>query len=109
MKQSVTKYQFERAFAEIGRENQFSHEALGAIFDYIEDIDESCDTETELDVIAICCDFSEDTWEAIADDYSIDTHDCADEIEAMETVESYLLDNSWCAQTTTGSFVYQAF
>ena len=58
MKQTVNEYQFERAFNEC-RPNDFSYKGLKALFDYLEQYEEETGQELELDVIAICCDFTE--------------------------------------------------
>ncbi len=59
MKTTVSEHDFCEAFVKCGRENSFSYEARKAIFEWLEQMDESCGTETELDPIAICCEFSE--------------------------------------------------
>ena len=58
MKQNINEYQFRRAF-ETSRPNNFSYEGLRALFDYLEQYEEETGQELELDVIAICCDFTE--------------------------------------------------
>ncbi len=58
MKTTVNKYDFERAFMAI-RPDNFSRAGLDAMFDYLNQYEDETDTEIELDVIAICCDFSE--------------------------------------------------
>lgn len=58
MKQTISFYDFERAFHDI-RPDNFSYSGLKALFDYLEEYEESTDEEIELDVIAICCDYSE--------------------------------------------------
>ena len=69
MKQTITHAsQFRDAFHAAGRAEQFSYEALGLLFDYLEEMD----SEMELDVVAICCEYSEDSPEAIAESYSIE-------------------------------------
>ena len=109
MKATVYKSDFVQAFHNCGRGNQFSTEALETIYEWFEELDDSCGTETELDVIAICCDFSEDNWESIADNYSIDTADCEDNDEAEQAVEEYLIYNTSLVGKTSTGFVYQAF
>lgn len=110
MKQTITFSQFTDAFRDMGREDQFTYSALQALFDYFKQFDEDCGGETELDVIAICCDFTEDTWEAIADNFSIDTSDCEDEDEGKQAVEEYLLENTSLVDILpSGSMVYQDF
>ena len=59
MKQSITVSQFDDAFVNMGRQDQFSYEARHALYEFIEELDEDCGTETELDVIALCCEFTE--------------------------------------------------
>ena len=111
MKQSVSKYDFERAFADCGRKDQFSYDALNALYDWFEQYDDDCGTETELDVIAICCDFSEDGWDDIAQNYNIDLTDCDDDDDyKAQAVEDYLSENTLLVARLTGDvFVYQSF
>jgi hypothetical protein len=52
----VTKSMFIDAFKQQRPEN-FSYDALGAMFDYFDDF--GSDVDVELDVVAICCEFSE--------------------------------------------------
>lgn len=59
MKESVNKSMFHQRFADYNRKDQFSSAGLSALFDYLEEYEESCGTEIELDVIALCCDYSE--------------------------------------------------
>ena len=59
MKQSITVSQFDDAFRDYGREDNFSYQGRHALYEYLEQMDEDCGTETELDVIALCCEFSE--------------------------------------------------
>ena len=97
--------QFRDQFHRYGRGDQFSYEALGLLFDYLND----CGSDVELDVIAICCDFSEDTPESIADNYSIDTEGL-DDSEIKNAVLSYLENNtSIVGETSSGNFVYRQF
>lgn len=59
MKQSIGFGQFCDAFRNMGRNEQFTYAGKRALFDYLEEYEESTDTEVELDVIALCCDYSE--------------------------------------------------
>lgn len=59
MKQTINEYQFIQAFRDCGRHEQFSRPGLVALFEYLEQLEQDCGTEIELDPIAICCDFSE--------------------------------------------------
>ena len=59
MKQAVSNYDFEQAFNAMGRGDQFSYAGKKALFNYLEEYEESCGEEIELDVIALCCEFTE--------------------------------------------------
>ena len=59
MIQTINQGQFIDAFRAMGRETQFSYGALCALFDYLNE-HEGCGTiGNELDVIALCCTFTE--------------------------------------------------
>ncbi len=58
MKTTVSLSDFRTAFASLGREN-FSYTGLEALYNWLEELDDDCGTETELDVITLCCDFVE--------------------------------------------------
>lgn len=109
MKTTVSRYDFERAFSDAGRKDQFSYEGLSILFDYLEDYEEGTGEEIEMDVIALCCDYYEETWQAIAENYSINLDDCEDEDEKIETVEAYLQDHTAVCGRTADGFVYAAF
>jgi len=66
MKQQISKCQFRDRFRDMGRSEQFSYDALGALYDHLEEFDENM----ELDVIALCCDFTEyENLEELQKDY----------------------------------------
>ena len=52
--QTLDKHSFIDAFMASSRKDQFSYEALGAIFDYLEEYSDSTGEPVELDIIAIC-------------------------------------------------------
>ncbi|KKS05288.1 MAG: hypothetical protein UU59_C0051G0008 [candidate division WWE3 bacterium GW2011_GWE1_41_27] len=58
MKQTVSKSDFIDAFKKTRPEN-FSYAGLESLFEYLEDFEANSGEEMELDVIAICCDFTE--------------------------------------------------
>jgi len=85
-----------------GRHDQFSYEGMELLFDFLEE----CDPDMELDVIALCCDYSENSPEAIIEAYGIESDD-EDESDAAEAATAYLESNSTIIGTTsTGSIVY---
>ena len=56
---TIDIYEFRRAFADYNRADQFSYEGLGALFDWLEEMSDGCTEPYELDVIALCCEFTE--------------------------------------------------
>jgi hypothetical protein len=93
----INKSQFRDEFARMGRANQFSYDALGLLFDYMED----CDPDAELDVIAICCEYSEDIEAQIVQNYGL--HEDQD-------VTDYLSEHTTVIGTTdAGAIVYAQF
>lgn len=100
MKQTVDLYTFRNAFQNL-RPDNFSHEGLEVLFDYLEEYESATGEELELDVIAICCDFSEDAADSIARSYNIDVEDCEDADEVAEAVKEYLEDE--------GAFIGESF
>jgi predicted ArsR family transcriptional regulator len=108
MKTTVSRYDFERAFVDAGRKNQFSYEALGLLFAYLEEYEESTGEEIELDVVALCCEYYEDTLESIAANYCIDLEGMDDD-EQIEAVREYLQDNTQLVGETATGFVYACF
>jgi hypothetical protein len=108
MKTTVSKYDFERAFVDADRKENFSYEALGLLFDYFEDYEEETGQEIELDVIAICCEYSEDNPDDIITNYSIDVEGMDDD-EKIEAVRDYLEAHTTLVGETATGFVYLAF
>lgn len=102
MYQTINKSQFRDAFHAMGRGDQFTYDGLNMLFSYFEDTA----PDAELDVIAICCGYSEDMPEYIADQYDIDTEDMSDG-ETLDAVLEYLGNNSLVVGVTdAGAVVY---
>ena len=59
MKKSIYFNDFVEAFEKMGRMEHFSLKGLKALFDYLEEYEEDTGIEIELDVNALCCDFTE--------------------------------------------------
>lgn len=97
--QIVNRSTFIDSFTKADRQDNFSFEGLCALYDYFDDMDESW----ELDVIAICCDFSEYDLKDLRREYP-DYNDSSD-----EELLSYLNDNTVVFDLDNGSYVIQAF
>jgi hypothetical protein len=102
--------QFRDEFRQRGRADQFSYEALGLLFDYLEEVDPDYD----LDVIALCCEYSEESAADIARNYGIDLNDCDPEDGDYEeqcaaAVLAYLHDHTSVVGVTPSGIVYAQF
>lgn len=103
MKQTVNFNSFVDAFRAYNRYDQFGYEALRVLFDYLEECEQSCNEELELDVIALCCEYSADTVTDIIEQYNIDIDGETDSDVVFELVMDYLNDNtSICGTYTDG-------
>ena len=109
MKQSINFSQFIDAFKAHDRYDGYGYEALKVIYNYLEEYEEETGQEIELDVVAICCDYSAENHTDIAANYSIDL-DGLDDDEAKNTVIEYLqYHTSYLGEAYEGNLVYQVF
>ena len=111
MKQTVNFSTFQTAFEQL-RPNNFSYEGLTALFDYFEQYEADTGEELELDVIAICCEYSEYTLYEIASDYGyINSFDLSDDEKlTLEKALSFLDDNTHVVGVTSqNTIVFRQF
>tara|TARA_R100000458_G_scaffold50585_1_gene50820 strand:+ start:1135 stop:1437 length:303 start_codon:yes stop_codon:yes gene_type:complete len=59
MKLDVDFHRFGKAFNDCGRGNQFSYDGLKALYEYIINFEEETGEEIVLDVIGLCCEYTE--------------------------------------------------
>ena len=99
MKTTVTYYEFRDTFNYV-RPDNFSSNALIALSEYIEELEEDCGIEIEFDVIALCCDYVEyECWEDFWAEY--DKEDFPD--------EDTLRDHTTFISVKGGGFIIGAF
>jgi len=117
MKQSITFSQFVDSFSE-ERKNQFSYDGKKALFEYLEEYEESTGEDIELDIVALCCEYTE--YDSVSDylaDYStdIDRKDYENEEEYLEAVENEIADKTMFIPihdykgTKLDSFIIQSY
>jgi hypothetical protein len=110
MKTTVSLYYFRDAFVRAGRKDQFSYDALGLIFEYLEDQENDTGYEYDLDVIGLCCELAEQSPEAIASDYSYEIDENENDEEIAKQVMDFLCDQTTVLGTTAaGDIVYVQF
>jgi len=105
MKQTVTEYIFVDSFRHAGRESQFTVPARRALFAHLEELEDSCGTEFELDPVGICCEWREypSALEA-AEDYGF-----KDGIDSKDEAPLEWLQNRTQVVEFEGGIVIQCF
>ena len=110
MFQSVNFTDFCNAFRAHERNDQFSYEGKRALFDFLESYEEETGERIELDVIAFCCDYTEQDAETIAQDYRIDISDADGDAKRIDDiVRDYLENHTMVLGQTQFGFVYANF
>ena len=96
MTMTMSVYDFRNAFLSSSeRKDQFSLQALSALFEYLEEVEEDCGEEIEFDMIAICREYREyDTALEAAESYGFVADDDLDDDGKEDAAESYLLDST---------------
>ena len=102
-----THGQFADAFVRMGRGDQFTYSALGALFNFYDDFE----GDVELDPIAICCDWSEysSALEAAIDfGYEDNDEDLLDDMQEALAMD-WLNDHTVVLTADNGSVVVESF
>ena len=103
---------FINEFKAYNRQDNFSLEGLRILFESLEQVASDCEINMEMDVIALCCEYDEDSIVNIINLYDIDVTDCDDD-EKIETVQDYLQSNTFVCGSYDDEgvthFIYQAF
>jgi hypothetical protein len=101
MRTTVSQHAFIDAFRSSNTyKDNFTYKGLQALFDYLEDLEQDTGTEIELDIVALCCDFTEATLEYIQSQYP--DH----EIETLEDLQYY---TQAFPVPDTDRIIYQSF
>lgn len=98
MIKTISEYDFISEFQKMAR-NKFSYGGLGALFNYLDELD--YDNSDEFDVIGICCNFTEyENFAEFQGDYSNLN---------IETVEDINKHTTLIAIENSDSFIIQQF
>jgi hypothetical protein len=106
MYQTVNESDFRDAFRAYDRADSFSHEGLGLLFDFLEEMAADTGDKYELDVIALCCDFRELTTAELLDEYGADPEIVTDDVSAAEWLND---ETMYVGTTSDGHHIFQAF
>ena len=105
MKQTVYLSDFRYAFHKMERANQFSYQGLEWLFDHCNELERDLGEDYELDVIALCCDFTQSTYEDIKRDYNLDLNDD----NLPKGVIDYLEENTLIVNYNDTTVLFQQF
>ena len=91
-------------------DSYYSREGLKKLFNFLDQLDETCGEQTEFDPISIRCEYFEESLEDIITSYDIDIDEDADEDDKIEAVRRYLdYRTTLVAVLNNGNFLYRAF
>lgn len=98
MYKSITFSTFCDAFHNMDRNDQFTYKGKQALFDYLEELESATGMQIELDVIALCCYYSEEPLADVLENYSLED---LTELEQNTQVINF--------DTQTGLVIYQNY
>jgi len=90
MKRTIDYYDFVDEFNRYDRADNFSRDGLNQLFNYMEEVN----SEYELDVIALCCDFSQCSLREFADAFGLECNDN----DLIDTVVGHIEKNGFWYQ-----------
>lgn len=77
------------------RPDNFSYEALELLFDFFEQLEDDLGEQIELDVIAICCEYCEESIKDYISNYSLqDETEGLEDDELLEFIRGHLHNSS---------------
>jgi hypothetical protein len=84
---TISSYAFHDEFQSIdSRRDTFSYNAREALFKYLDNLSDETETPIELDIVAICCDYTE--YESAFEAVDAYTEDCPYLLDEDELLES---------------------
>ena len=105
MKRTVYKQQFINAFEEYGRSENFTTAGQLALFEYFTELEEETEIEFELDIIGICCAYTEyDDLQELCKAYGKEYNE-----EEEESIIEYFSGKTIILKTAIDSFVIENF
>jgi len=90
-------------FRKYDRLENFTYEGTQVLFEYLDELGE----DVELDVIGLCCDYYEMTFDDIVQNYSIDVPEDCDDLR--QVVRDYLENETVILGETSTGFVFACF
>lgn len=96
-----TRFAFASLFNDYGRGNQFTYQGFDALYWYFSDLSDDLGEDISIDVVAICCEWTEyDSLKELADAYGIDKS------MSDTDVRDGLSDIGTCLKTEGGTYLF---
>ena len=103
----VTENDFRNAFQEL-RPTKFSYDGLNALYEYFEEYEDSTGEKIELDVMAICCEYTE--YESIEEfNNAYDKEWTLEELQDHTQVIEFEMLIDFATNRKINSFIIQDF
>jgi len=95
----VSKSEFRDEFTKMNRKDNFSYEGLNALYDWLDEYYEEAEKPYDLDVIELCCDFTEyDSLKEFNENYNREYKSIDD-----------IVDDTWLIKIDDTRFIIQNF
>lgn len=89
---NVSFNEFLEEFKKYDRNDSFTYQGKKALFDYLEEFSEDLGEPIELDVIGLCCEFTEfENLEEFKNNYAYSIGDDIDDIDDIEDIQDYTI------------------
>lgn len=110
MKMNVDFSMFVSAFESAGRGNQFSYEGKQALFRYLSYMEDNLGEEINLDIIELCCEYSEYSGVELLRDFEhlLDGDEGENE-EKIETIIERLADETEVIPIEEGGWIIRKY
>ena len=83
----ISFYDFLEEFKKYDREDQFSYEGKRALYEYLNDLSKDIGEPIELDIISLCCEFTEyDNLKEFCNNYG---YTIGDDIDDIDDINEY--------------------
>lgn len=115
MKKTISEWDFINEFNDSSRKNQFSRDALEWLYQYYTETEEATGEEIELDIVAICCEWTEYEPGELVNGYGYKLDDIdEDELNDMDEDEKAdqiveILENETTIANLCGTFLVMNF
>lgn len=100
----------------MGRGDNFGYAGWNAIGDYLEQLSDDLGEDLEVDIVGICCEYSQadgidDVWEQVVKfgDIDDDEWEEMDDEEKLEAVQDYLQENTTVVVCEENLIIWQVF